>query len=83
MAGLQPMVFSGPGAGHPWPCPLPAAWAGRFTNRQPLPYQRVDPTLIAEIATDAATTGPFDRPRHAATLVRIRPDLHPRDLPRV
>src|SRR4051812_24050651 len=35
LAGLQPMVFSGPGSGHPWPCPLPAAWAGRFTDRAP------------------------------------------------
>jgi hypothetical protein len=83
LAGLQPTMFSGPGSGHPWPCPLPAAWAGHFTDRTPLPYLPVDPTLIAEIETDAATDGPFDRPRHGATLVRIRPDLHPRDLARV
>jgi hypothetical protein len=82
LAGLQGMVFSGPRSGHPWPCPLPAAWAGRFTQRTPLPYLPVDPTLVAEIHIDSATDGPLDRPRHGATLVRIRPDLHPYDLPR-
>jgi hypothetical protein len=56
------MVFSGPGAGHPWPCPLPAGWAGWFTDRTPLPYVPVDPILIAEIETDGATDGPFGRP---------------------
>jgi ATP-dependent DNA ligase len=83
LAGLQPMVFSGPGAGHPWPCPLPAGWAGRFADRTPLLYLPVDPTLIAEIETDAATDEPFGRPRHGAVFVRVRPDLHPRDVPRV
>ena len=56
-------------AGHPWPCPLPAGWAGRFTDRTPLPYLPVEPWLIAEVETDAATDGPFERPRHGVTLV--------------
>jgi ATP-dependent DNA ligase len=81
LAGLQPVAFSG--AGHPWPCPLPAAWVSRFTDRTPLPYLPVEPTLVAEIYTDSATGGPFERPRHRTTLVRVRPELHPRDLPRV
>jgi hypothetical protein len=55
----------------------------RFTDRTPLPYLPVGPTLIAEIETDTATDVPFDRPRHGATLVCVRPDLHPHDLPRL
>jgi hypothetical protein len=35
LAGLQPMVFFGPGSGHPWPCPLPAAWAGGSPTAHP------------------------------------------------
>ena len=38
--------------------------------------------LEGEIHIDSATDGPLDRPRHGATLVRIRPDLHPYELPR-
>jgi ATP-dependent DNA ligase len=83
LSGLQRTVFHGCGSGHPWPCPLPAGWLGHLTDRQPLPYLPVEPTLIAEINTDVATEGHYDRPRHPTTVLRIRADLHPRDLPRV
>ena len=80
LTGLQPLVFRGPAAGHPWPCPLPAGWSPTFTDRTPLPYTPVEPTLVAEIDTDAATDGPHGRHRHTVSLIRIRPDLHPTDV---
>jgi hypothetical protein len=83
LTGLQRTVFRGCGSGHPWPCPIPASWIGHLTGRQPLPYLPVEPTLVAEIDTDIATDGPFDRPRHPTRMLRIRPDLHPDDIARL
>jgi hypothetical protein len=41
---LRTPVFQG--AGHPWPCPLPAGWTGDLADRRPLPYRPVEPDLI-------------------------------------
>jgi len=80
---LQPMVFRGPGAGHPWPCPLPAAWSMNLANPQPVGYVPVDPMLVVEVQADVAVDGPFGRLRHGCRFERLRPDLHPRDVDRV
>ncbi|MEV6488189.1 ATP-dependent DNA ligase [Actinoplanes sp. NPDC051633] len=78
-AALRGLPFRGPGAGHPWPCPLPPAWAGEFSDRRPLSFIPVEPTLVAEVEVDTALDGAFGRARHRSRLVRIRLDLHPRD----
>jgi ATP-dependent DNA ligase len=74
---LHGLSFRGPGAGHPWPCPLPAGWTGDFAERQPLAFIPVEPTVVAEVEVDTALDGPFGRVRHGGRLVRIRLDLHP------
>ncbi|NMO57698.1 ATP-dependent DNA ligase [Actinoplanes sp. TBRC 11911] len=80
LARLRTMPFSGDANGHPWPCPLPASWAGQLADRLALPYLQVEPTLVAEVETDTAHDGPYERLRHRARLVRIRPDLQTRDV---
>ena len=77
---LRGLPFRGPGAGHPWPCPLPAAWTGNFAERQPVAFIPVEPTVVAEVEVDTALDGPFARIRHRGRLVRIRLDLHPADV---
>jgi ATP-dependent DNA ligase len=79
-AALRGLPFRGPGAGHPWPCPLPPAWAGDFSDRQPLSFIPVEPATVVEVEVDTALDGPFGRARHGIRLVRVRLDLHPRDL---
>jgi hypothetical protein len=80
VAGLRPMAFQGPGSGHPWPCPLPGAWSVDPTDRRPVPYTPVEPTLVAEVEADIAADGPFAKPRHRTKLLRARPDLHPDEI---
>lgn len=82
-AGLHGMVFQGEKSGHPWPCPLPAAWSPNLSERQPLAYVPVEPTLVAEVEQDTAADGPFGRLRHRAAAVRPRLDLCPTDLDRI
>ncbi|MGI5215094.1 ATP-dependent DNA ligase [Plantactinospora sp. CA-290183] len=77
---LRGLLFRGPGAGHPWPCPLPAAWTGNFAERHPLAFIPVEPTVVVEVEVDTALDGPFGRVRHRGRLVRIRLDLHPQDV---
>jgi ATP-dependent DNA ligase len=77
---VRGLPFRGPGAGHPWPCPLPAGWTGNFAERQPLAFIPVEPTVVAEVEVDTALDGPFGRRRHRGRLVRIRLDLHPDDI---
>jgi ATP-dependent DNA ligase len=77
---LRGLPFRGPGAGHPWPCPLPAAWAGNFAEQQPVAFIPVEPTIVAEVEVDTALDGPFGRVRHRGRLVRVRLDLHPEDV---
>jgi ATP-dependent DNA ligase len=77
---LRGLAFRGPGAGHPWPCPLPAGWTGNFAERQPLAFIPVEPNVVAEVEVDTALDGPFGRIRHRGRLVRIRLDLEPVDV---
>jgi ATP-dependent DNA ligase len=77
---LRGLPFRGPGAGHPWPCPLPAGWTPDFAERQPLVFIPVEPTVVAEVEVDTALDGPFDRIRHRCRLLRIRHDLQPADV---
>ena len=82
-AGLHGMVFQGEDGGHPRPCPLPAAWSTDLSDRQPLAYIPVEPTLVAEVEQDTAADGPFGRLRHRAAAVRARFDLRPADVTRI
>ncbi|MET7949008.1 ATP-dependent DNA ligase [Micromonospora sp. NPDC005324] len=77
---LRGLPFRRPEAGHPWPCPLPAAWTGNFAERRPVAFIPVEPTLVAEVEVDTALDGPFGRVRHRGRLVRVRLDLHPQDV---
>lgn len=65
---------------HPWPCPLPATWIGQLDQRDPMPYVPVQPLLVAEIVVDRAYE--HGRFRHPVRLLRLRPELHPDQLPR-
>jgi hypothetical protein len=78
--GFARLALPGAGAGHPWPCPLPAGWRGVFGEREPLAFIPVEPTVVAEVGVDTALDGPFRRIRHRGRLVRIRLDLHPDDI---
>jgi ATP-dependent DNA ligase len=79
---LRSLPFRGSGAGHPWPCPLPAGSTPSFAERQPLAFIPVEPTAVAEVEVDTARDGPFGRLRHRGRLVRIRLDLQPADVTR-
>jgi hypothetical protein len=45
-----------------------------------VPYTPVEPSLVAEVEVDTALDGPFGHIRHQCRHVRVRLDLHPRDL---
>jgi hypothetical protein len=77
---LTPMVFQGDAADHPWPMPLPAAWSLNLTDRQPLHYLQVEPTVVAEVEVDVAT-GVAGQHRHPARHLRTRAELLPEHLP--
>jgi hypothetical protein len=68
------MPFQGDGCGHPWPCPLPAAWLFDSSDGQPLRYVQVEPTAVAEVDVDAAVDPP-GRWRHRQRFVRTRVEL--------
>jgi len=57
-------------------------WSLNLAERQPVSYVPVDPMLVAEVETDAAVDGPFGRLRHGCRFMRLRPDMHPRDVDR-
>jgi hypothetical protein len=80
LAGLLRPLPGGEEAGHPWPSPLPANWSLNLTDRQPLPYIQVEPTVVAEIEGDIAT-GTGGRPRHLTRHIRVRTELLPEHLP--
>ncbi|GGJ89709.1 ATP-dependent DNA ligase [Pilimelia anulata] len=69
----------GGGTDHPWPQPLPATWTGQLDRAQPLTYVQVQPTVVAEVAVDAAYE--HRRWRHIARYVRCRFDLSVYDTP--
>lgn len=79
-SALRGLAFQGSGTGHPWPCPLPAAWSAGLSGREPLAFTPVEPTVVAEVEVDTALDGPFGRVRHCCRHVRIRLDLHPSDV---
>ncbi|WP_433557688.1 hypothetical protein ACQPWY_02230 [Pseudonocardia xinjiangensis] len=64
---------------HPWP---PVLAPARFGAAAPVEYTRVEPTVVVEIAVDAAVDLVRGRPvwRHPATFRRVRHDLRADDL---
>ena len=70
-------VLTPAGPDHPWPERI---GTGRFGGgRLSMPLTRVRPDVVVEISADAALqAGVF---RHPLRYVRIRPDLHPDDVP--
>jgi ATP-dependent DNA ligase len=70
-------VLTPAGADHPWPERI---GTGRFGGgRLSVGLTRVEPTAVVEVSADAALqAGVF---RHPLRYVRIRPDLHPDDVP--
>ncbi|RFU20218.1 ATP-dependent DNA ligase [Geodermatophilus marinus] len=62
---------------HPWPDRI---GTGRFGGgRLAIPITRVAPGVVVEVSADAALqAGVF---RHPLRFVRVRPDLHPEDVP--
>jgi hypothetical protein len=65
--------------GHPWPAVLPPA---RFGNVGPVEYTRVKPSVVVELAVDAAVDIIRGRAvwRHVAQFQRLRMDLQADDL---
>jgi hypothetical protein len=74
---LQGLVFHGPGAGHPWSCPLLTAWTGKFSDRQPLAFTpgRVDHRCRGAGGHCAGWLVRSFPPRHAAGTSTARPRL--------
>ena len=70
-------VLTAAGSDHPWPDRI---GTGRFGGgRLSVPLTRVAPEVVVEVSADAALqAGVF---RHPLRYVRVRPDLHPGDLP--
>ncbi|GAB3764670.1 ATP-dependent DNA ligase [Microlunatus parietis] len=66
---------------HPWPEVLPPSWH----DREPRPYHRVKPEVVAEIRVDVATSngaaGEVGHWRHRLRHLRLRPDLTAADVP--
>lgn len=73
----------GGGIVHPWPEPLPAAWASESSygrRERDLPYVQLRPTVVAEIQVDATQEDRL-RWRHGVTFLRPRLDLSIYDVP--
>ena len=65
--------------GHPWPDEIsPQRWGGRDSKK---PLVKVEPIVVAEVSTDAATQA--GSVRHGMRYLRLRADLRPEDLPRL
>jgi ATP-dependent DNA ligase len=64
---------------HPWPDRI---GTGRFGGgKLSVPLTKVEPNVVVEVSADAALqAGVF---RHPLRYVRVRPDLHPEDVPPV
>jgi ATP-dependent DNA ligase len=67
------------GPEHPWPDRI---GTGRFGGgRLSVPLTKVTPAVVVEVSADAALqAGVF---RHPMRFLRVRPDLHPEDLPEI
>ncbi|GAA3144598.1 hypothetical protein GCM10010530_75290 [Kribbella aluminosa] len=64
-------------SGHPWPDEITSyRWGGPDSKK---PLTKVQPTVVAEVAADAATQA--GQARHGMRYIRHRPDLRPDDLP--
>jgi ATP-dependent DNA ligase len=72
-------VLTPAGPEHPWPDRI---GTGRFGGgRLSVPLTRIEPELVVEVSADAALqAGVF---RHPLRYVRLRPDLHPDDVPHI
>ncbi len=74
-------VITAAGDDHPWPPVLPPTWH----DKEPRPYQRVRPEVIAEIRVDVATShaagGEAENWRHRLRFLRLRAELQPEDVP--
>ena len=70
-------VLTPPQGKHPWPDRI---GTGRFGGgKLSVALTRVEPVVVVEVSADAALqAGVF---RHPLRFVRVRPDLHPDDLP--
>ena len=63
--------------GHPWPDEITSyRWGGPDSKK---PLVKVDPTVVVEVTSDAATQA--GQAFHGMRYVRLRPDLRPEDLP--
>jgi ATP-dependent DNA ligase len=72
-------VLTPAGPGHPWPERIGTGAFGG--GRLSVALTRVEPSIVVEVSADAALqAGVF---RHPLRFLRIRPDLHPGDLPPV
>jgi ATP-dependent DNA ligase len=66
-------------SGHPWPDEITSyRWGGPDAKK---PLTKVQPTVVAEVAADAATQA--GQVRHGMRYVRVRAELRPEDLPTV
>lgn len=70
-------VLAAPAAGHPWPAVLPANRFGQWSSTD-VAYTQVEPSVVVEIHADASFE--HGRWRHPTRFVRLRAELHPRDL---
>ncbi len=74
-------VITAAGDDHPWPDTLPPSWH----DKDPRPYHRVVPELVAEVRVDVATSNEADGTvgnwRHRLRYLRLRADLPPNDVP--
>jgi hypothetical protein len=63
--------------GHRWPDEITSyRWGGRDAKK---PLTKVQPTVVAEVAADAATQA--GQVRHGMRYIRVRAELRPEDLP--
>ncbi|MET0764069.1 MAG: ATP-dependent DNA ligase [Blastococcus sp.] len=70
-------VLTPAGAAHPWPDRIGSGAFGG--GKLSVPITKVEPSVVVEVSADAALqAGVF---RHPLRYVRIRPELHPGDVP--
>lgn len=63
---------------HPWPVVIPGGRLGLAGTQDGVEHTPVTPTVVVELAVDAAAE--FGRWRHGARYLRVRAELHPMDL---
>ncbi len=70
---LAPLLT--PTADSPWPDRITSGW-----GRPPIPIHHVQPELVVEVSADTAVD--HGRWRHLTRYIRLRPELHPMDVPK-